>query len=314
MSRKVVSEQDALVEKAAGRLLARAANNRAIEISLLTERLRQILEKYVLRDEPQPAAQAVNDFFERLHADELCLALACEQGSETAWNDLMSEYGATVRAAARSASSNGAEAEDLAQSIWAELYGLRENAEGKRTGKLGYYSGCGSLGGWLRAIVAQLAVDKHRRTSRFVQTEEDADFDRLHNESAKFESYPASRTIDPEHKLAAERAARDLQSALRRVINRLSAEDRLLIKLYYFDELRLREAGSVLGVHEATASRRLQRAQAEVRGGVEEVLASEHGWTPEEIARLFSNAEANVEFDLRALFASNQTSGERQQP
>ncbi|MBA2340674.1 MAG: sigma-70 family RNA polymerase sigma factor [Pyrinomonadaceae bacterium] len=313
MSRKAVSpEQDELVEKAARSLLARAVNNRAVEIRLLTERLRHILEKYLLRDEPQPTAQAVSDFFARIHADELCLVLACEQGNETAWSYLINEYGATVRAAARSASSKGAEAEDLAQSIWAELYGLRENAEGKRAGKLGYYSGCGSLGGWLRAIVAQLAVDKHRRTSRFVQTEDDTEFDRLNDESAKLEGYAIGHTTDPENKLAAKRAGRDLQSALRQVINHLSAEDRLLIKLYYFDDLRLREAGSILGVHEATASRRLQRVQAEVREGVEKVLGSEHGWRPEEITRLFSDAEANVEFDLHSLFASNQTPSEGQ--
>ena len=86
---------------------------------------------------------------------------------------------APPRSAARSASSNEDAAEDLAQSIWAELYGLRTRKDGKPASKLAYYSGRGSLAGWLRAVVAQLAVDVFRKQSRLVQTEEDTDLDRL---------------------------------------------------------------------------------------------------------------------------------------
>ena len=85
----------------------------------------------------------------------------------------------TVRSAARSASSNEEGAEDLTQSIWAELYGLRVREDGRPAGKLAYYSGRGSLAGWLRAVVAQLAIDQHRKQSRLVQTDEDSDFDRI---------------------------------------------------------------------------------------------------------------------------------------
>ena len=70
-------------------------------------------------------------------------------------------------------------ADDLAQSIWAELHGLKNRNDGRPAGKLSYYSGAGSLGGWLRAVVGQLAIDRHRREARLVQPEEDADLDRL---------------------------------------------------------------------------------------------------------------------------------------
>ena len=50
--------------------------------------------------------------------------------------------------------------------------------DGKPAGKLGYYSGAGSLGGWLRAVVGQLAIDQHRKQAKVVQTEEDSDLDR----------------------------------------------------------------------------------------------------------------------------------------
>jgi RNA polymerase sigma factor (sigma-70 family) len=60
-----------------------------------------------------------------------------------------------------------------------------------------------------------------------------------------------------------------MQRALAGSIKEMSPEDRLLVKLYYFDGLRLKEAGAVLGVHEATASRRLTKIHAELRREVE---------------------------------------------
>src|SRR4029079_4048579 len=91
--------------------------------------------------------------------------IACERGDESAWNDLVARFTTTGRSAARFASSNADAAADLAQSIWAELYGLRTRKDGAPASKLAYYSGRGSLAGWLRAVVAQLAVDVFRKQS-----------------------------------------------------------------------------------------------------------------------------------------------------
>src|SRR4029079_3715671 len=124
----------------------------------------------------------INLFIDGLQADDLCLIIACEKNDERAWSELVERFTPAVRSAARSASSNEDAAEDLVQSIWAELYGLRIGKDGKPSSKLAYYSGRGSLAGWLRAVAAQLAVDVYRKQSRLVQTEEDADFDRLARE------------------------------------------------------------------------------------------------------------------------------------
>jgi DNA-directed RNA polymerase specialized sigma subunit len=43
-------------------------------------------------------------------------------------------------------------------------------------------------------------------------------------------------------------AAADVEQALGQAMAELADEDRLLMKLYYFEGLRLREAGVVLGV------------------------------------------------------------------
>jgi len=301
---------DELVLGAAGRLLARAENARGLDTAPLTGRLRAAIEKYVLRDAPAATDTDINRFCDGLHADDLCLVIACETGDQSAWNDLVEGYNATVRSAARSASSNESMAEDLTQSIWAELHGLKVRNDGRPSGKLAFYSGAGSLGGWLRAVVGQLAIDQHRKQSRLLQPEEDAQIDRLsrntHEPFAAFDALHA--TVSPEDALANSLAASDVETALARALRELGDEDRLLVKLYYFDDLRLREAGAVLGVHEATASRRLTRIQADVRAKVGRILAEEHGWTEAETTACLAAVAVNLQGDIEPLLTSSPES------
>ena len=290
----------------AKRLLARAENPRGVNESELSVRLRGAVEKYVLKAVPAATSAEIDAFLDSLHADDLCLISACERGDARAWNDLFEGHGATVRSAARAASSNEAMAEDLAQSIWAELHGLRARDDGRPAGKLSYYSGAGSLGGWLRAVVGQLAIDRHRRDARLIQTEEDADLDRLARDS-NTEPQPFSvfhSSPNPEETLTNDLAAIDVENALAQALANLNPEDRLLMKLYYFDGLRLREAGAVLGVHEATASRRLTRLHGEVRKSVEGILMNTHGWTQSEAARSLAEIAAHLQMEIEPLLAS----------
>src|SRR5256714_15325149 len=163
----------------AGALLARATNKRSLTAATISTRLRAVAEKYILKHDPDADGTAISSFLNGLHADDLLLVVACEDGDQTAWTDLFEGYGATVRSAARAASSNEAMADDLAQSIWAELHGLKLREDGTPAGKLGYYSGAGWLGGWVGAVVGQLAIGQHREQAKVVQTEEDSDLDRL---------------------------------------------------------------------------------------------------------------------------------------
>ena len=293
----------------ARRALARASNARSLDAECLTGRLRAVAEKYIFKHDAAADAAAVSNFLDGLHADDLCLVLACERGDDHAWNDLFEGYGATVRSAARSASSNEAMADDVAQSIWAELHGLKSRDDGRPGGKLAYYSGVGSLGGWLRAVVGQLAIDQHRRQTKLVQAEEDSDLDRMALDDADGNgdgAYQPSTT--PEELLSINLASADVEKALGQALAELPDEDRLLMKLYYFDGLRLKEAGAVLGVHEATASRRLTRIHGEVRQKVESILMKEHGWTKAEAARSLSEVAAQLQTDVEPMLLAQSDS------
>jgi RNA polymerase sigma-70 factor (ECF subfamily) len=292
-----------IVRQGAARLIARAGDSRSLGVDALAARVAAAVQKYLLRDTPNSPAAEINKFIDEMQADDLCLIIACEHGDESAWNDLVERFTTTVRSAARSASANEDAAEELAQSIWAELYGLRVRDDGRRASKLAYYSGRGSLAGWLRAVVAQLSVDSFRKQSKLVQTEEDTDLDRLARDArvSETQAFAISGVSNPEQTLSNRFAQTDLQDALTTAVSELVAEDRLLVKLYYFDDLRLREAGAVLGVHEATASRRLTRIQTDLRKRVGQILIAERGWTAAEAERSFAEVAQHLDTDLEGL-------------
>ena len=306
---KKEQQLDDAIGAGAKRLLARAQDSRGLDVDSVVPQVRGTLGKYLFKYNPEAGVDAVAEFIDTLHADDLCLAIACHRGDQAAWSDLVAGYGATVRSAARSASPNEEMAEELSQSIWAELHGLKLNDDGQPSGKLAYYSGAGSLGGWLRAVVGQLAIDRHRREARLVHTEEDAELDRL-----MLDAGVETNTNDgfgahasPEETLATALASAAVEQALAHALKGLDDEDRLLVKLYYFDGLRLREAGAVLGFHEATASRRLTRIHNDVRKYVERELMDQHGWTKSEAKRSLAQVATALQTDVESLLRGPQT-------
>ena len=293
------------VDEAIEHLISRAENPRGLTGSDIAARVSATLEKYLLRDAPNAAHVEIEDFVQEIRADDLCLIVACERGDERAWEDLVANFDSTVKSAARKMSSNNEDAEDLASSIWAELYGLRTDVDGNKKSKLAYYSGRGSLAGWLRAVVSQLAVDQFRKQSKFVQIEEDREFENLVSEAAHSDnrhSGPSSR--NPEDLFTEGQTSADVSAALTAAIADLESEDRLIVKLYYFDDLKLKDIAATFGYHEATASRKLTRIQTEIRKGVERGLRERHGWTETEVKRHLSETAASLGVNLETMFAA----------
>lgn len=291
-----------VIDEAVAHLLSRCAAERGLLADDIRPRIVASLKKY-LGDTPEKAE--IKSFVGEIRADDLCLIIACEKGDEKAWEDLVAMHDTTVRSAARKVASSAEDADDLASSIWAELYGLRRDPDGNRKSKLGYFSGRGSLGGWLRAVVSQLAIDEFRKQSRFVQIEEDREFENLANEASIDDDghHIVAHTDNPEELLTSSDASSDVSAALSAAISALDAEDRLIMKLYYFDDLKLKDIAKTFGYHEATASRKLTRVQAEIRKGVEKALRERHGWSETEVKRHLSDTAAGLGINLETMFA-----------
>src|SRR5690606_35487648 len=102
------------------------------------------------------------------------------------------------------------------------------------------------------------------KQSKLVQVEEDREMDNLANDAAGSDNGLVSVSSDPEAIFSEREAMADLSDALQKAIAGLEPEDRLILKLYYFDDLRLKDIAATFGYHEATASRKLVRVQAAI--------------------------------------------------
>ncbi len=300
----IAEKHENTIDEAVARLISRAENSRRLEIADVRGRVEKSVEKYLLRDNENASGAEIKTFIDELRADDLCLILACERADEKAWDDLVANFDATVKSAARKISQNNEDAEDLASSIWAELYGLKHDKDGKLKTKLSYYSGRGSLGGWLRAVVSQLAIDGFRKQSKFVQIEESREFENLANESSeKSENNSVvAHSDNPEQLFTEKQTQKDVGEALKSAIAELDAEDKLILKLYYFDDLKLKDIGQTLGFHEATASRKLVRVQTEIRKSVEKILKNRHGWSEKEVKNYLSETASKLGINLEKMF------------
>jgi RNA polymerase sigma-70 factor, ECF subfamily len=186
------------------------------------------------------------EYFRGLKLGDLVLARACAAGNERAWEHFVSIYRQPLVRAAIAITGSATLGHDLADQLYAELFGLTTR-DGERRCPLQSYRGRGSLMGWLRTTLAQRHVDHHRRSHREQPLEE---FDA-----------PAP-TSEPE-KPAAELSV--VERAVEGALQRCDAEERLLLAAYYLDERTLLQIAKVLHVHEATVSRKLKRVCQDLR-------------------------------------------------
>jgi RNA polymerase sigma-70 factor (ECF subfamily) len=187
------------------------------------------------------------------------LARACAGGNERAWERFIALYRQPLLRAAIAITGNESLGRELADGLYAELYGLTVR-EGERRCPLDSYSGRGSLIGWLRTTLAQRHVDHYRRTHR-EQPLEHAGLD----ESANSPGHSAVPTVGPGAMEADRKMLVVLAGAVEDALKRQGPEERFLLASYYLDGRRLHEIAALLGVHEATASRKLKRATVSAR-------------------------------------------------
>ena len=229
---------------------------------------------------------AQREFYLGLRLDDLVLAQSCARGNEQAWQQFVTAHREPMRRAAIAITGSASRGADLADLLWAELYGLNER-DGERVSPLKSYRGRGSLMGWLRTILAQRHVDQWRRTGR--------------EEALDGMDPPAAETdtpAPPEDTDALGRAVAD-------AIAKCAAEERYLLASYYLDGQTLAEVARVLGVHEATVSRRLQRVVKGIRKQVVRNLERQ-GLSPRRAREALETDPRDLDVNLKKLLQQTQ--------
>jgi RNA polymerase sigma-70 factor, ECF subfamily len=202
--------------------------------------LTEIAKKY-LPGETSP--HATSEFCRSLRIEELALARACAAGSERAWEVFLTRYRAKLYDIAGYIAKESSAARELADSLYADLYGTSER-DGKRISKLAFYTGRGSLEGWLRTVLAQEYVNRYRKRKRLVSLDEEAE------EGVQFAAVTREpiATADPR-----------LEKAIDDALKSLEPEDKFVLASYFLDNRTLAEVARTVGVHESTISRKVDK-------------------------------------------------------
>jgi len=268
------------VEEAALRLYAQANAGRfALSAQQFVGILAEVLAKYASgADDAESIA-----LLALLRVEELALARACAAGNAAAWDEFLNRYRAKLYDVALGIAHDEATARELADGLYANLYGL-PSADGARVSKLNYYMGRGSLEGWLRTVLAQEYVNRYREQKRTVSLEEQI-------ESGV--AFAAAQTVlDPGPDVRLERATASSLATL-------AAEEKFLLAAYFLDGQTLAEIAAQLRVHESTISRKLDRLTKALRKSIRNQLVAQ-GMSPRHADECMNDADVgDLKIDVR---------------
>ncbi|HZC21866.1 MAG TPA: sigma-70 family RNA polymerase sigma factor, partial [Candidatus Binatia bacterium] len=244
-STKPISAVQAVVNDLVAELHARSGGEK---IGLTRETFAAILYEVGCKQTCSSEGE-LRTFFLSLRVDELALARACAAGSNSAWEIFLTRHRERLYLSALRIAREDSAARELADALYADLYGTNTR-DGQRVSKLASYTGRGSLEGWLRTVLAQEYVNRYRRTKRLVSLDEESE------EGVQFQAPEPEPVPPPDNRLA---------EATDEALTSLPAEDRMVLSAYYLDERTLADIARMLGVHESTISRKLDKLTKALR-------------------------------------------------
>jgi RNA polymerase sigma factor (sigma-70 family) len=202
-----------------------------LDNEVFRRRLQTIIEKHLGRKASPDAALML---FNSLHTNDLYLAVACGQQSETAWEAFLKAYRGYIRCMARFALPVEEAAIDLADSLPGHLFMPALDNKSR----IASYDGHTSLATWLRVIIINLAINRQTRKA---------------NKHESMEYLP--EMIDEmslqriETAVRANKYAPFIEAALRAASASLSQRERLIVLWRYDDGLAGQEIAQLLEVH-----------------------------------------------------------------
>src|SRR5580698_6321329 len=259
------------------------ARSGAAAYGISAEQFASILEAIQRKYAPNASTDERADFCAALRLEELALARACAAGDERAWEDFINRYRQKLHGMALHITRDGVHAAELADSLFADLYGVG-GRNGARNSKLIFYTGRGSLEGWLRTVMAQEFVNRYRKQKRTVSLEEQTD------NGLQFAA-AVPEPVSP--------SDQRLEIATDEALAELSPEDRFTLAAYYLDGRTLAEIARMLGLHESSISRRLDRLATGLRKRILAGLRM-HGMSHAQATEALDTDVRDLQLNLRS--------------
>jgi RNA polymerase sigma-70 factor len=200
-------------------------------------------------------------FIQALHTDDLYLSVACAAGTNPAWERFNAVYGKYINDVACAITFTRDVAKDLASGVMVDLF-LPDHSGRSR---IASYEGRSSLATWLRVIVSHRATNERARrcnnTEGIDVIPDMADESALHRVDASLRACLYGEMIG---------------ESLKCSCNSLTDRERLVLLLRYDEELQLGQIARVLGVHQSTVSRQIERACEKLRKEVISNLSTKY--------------------------------------
>ena len=263
------------------------ARSKAGSYGISAEQFSQILARIAGKYAPEASGEQLRAFYSSLRVEELALARGCAAGHEGAWEIFLTRFREKLYDAAHGIVRDDAMARELADGLYADLYGTRTGESGARVSKLESYTGRGSLEGWLRTVLAQEYVNRYRSGKRNVS---------LEAQEEAGHQLPSPQREDPPPPDAR------LAPAIDQALAALSAEDRFILASYYLDGRKLAQIAKMLGVHESTISRKVEKIAASVRKTIIEGLVY-RGMSRRQAEEALEVDVRDVSMDIRSRLA-----------
>lgn len=222
-------------------------------------------------------------------ATELALAVAASDRVPGAIEELEHRYHATISGAYRRFEQPGYPAEDLLQVLRTKLF----VAPPDERPKLAAYDGRGSLDNWLRVTAAREFIDLTRRKDR---QRERAAVDR------ELDELLAPADIQLEAIKAEYRTV--VVAAMIDAVRELDSGDRHLLRQHLIAGLTIDQLSVVLGLHRATAARRIARARDLLAKRTRELVGERLGLRDHELGEIYSLVKSRLDLSFRTLLAT----------
>lgn len=167
------------------------------------------------------------------------------------------------------------------------LQDLREKLlVGEDGGKLAQYSGRGPLDGWLRVTIARAALDRLRQSDgRAAQRQDLVDLARGTSPSE------LSAILERRYLPA-------LEEAVANGLATLPEDERAIVQLHFVDGLTIDDLAALLGIHRATAARRLARAREHVKDVATKTATERLGISAEELESILGILLSRIDLNL----------------
>ncbi len=267
-----------------------------LDLELFIEKVAAVLmRRFPRQSGRQEFDAATTQFLDSLKWEELFLTTACASGDGAAWQAFHLRYHGVIQKAARHCTENASEAQELSESMMSDLFLPVSTASGTKTNKIGQYDGTGSLEGWIKVVVTRMAIDQIRRSQKQVSLEE-------------LDGEPESRAGIPRDIVSTvgvdiPAASKMFAASLNHAMNQLGGQEKLILSLYYMEDLSLKEIGRLIKVHESTVSRTLDRLKKQLRKSVERHLRDRFRVQAADVAQLIEVAHLEVDVDLKKVLA-----------